>query len=209
MKHTEKKVVIPSEEEVAKYAGDGATGQKAAESAPPAAEQESESSMAAGTAQPQSAENEWKDLALRARAELSNYQKRAEKDRADSIRYANAGLVKALLPVLDNLERVVQTGTEGSGSPQALVDGAKLTLDLFNKVLREYNVEPIASGGQPFDPQVHEAMMERPSDHAERTVLQEVAKGYKLHDRVLRPARVIVSKPMPSTEAAESGNEKE
>ena len=150
------------------------------------------------------AENEWKEIALRARAELSNYQKRAEKERAESVRYANGNLLKALLPVLDNLERVVQTGTQAEGDPQTLLDGVKLTLDMLQKVLRDHDVEPIAAEGQPFDPHVHEAMMVRPSDHAEQTVLQEVGKGYKLHERVLRPARVIVSKPAPWAEAAVS-----
>lgn len=150
------------------------------------------------------AENEWKEIALRARAELSNYQKRAEKERAESVRYANGNLLKALLPVLDNLERVVQTEVQAEGTPQTLVDGVELTLDMLQKVLRDHDVEPIAAEGQPFDPHVHEAMMVRPSDHAEQTVLQEVGKGYKLHERILRPARVIVSKPAPWAEAAES-----
>jgi molecular chaperone GrpE len=157
-----------------------------------------------GTAEASAKENEWRDMALRARAELSNYQKRAEKDRADSIRFANAGILKNLLPVIDNLERVIQTGIAAEGNAQALVDGVKLTLDQFQKVLRDYQVEVIPAEGQPFDPQVHEALMERPSDHPERTVLQELAKGYKLHDRVLRPAKVIVSKPSAASGAAGS-----
>ncbi len=197
MSDGEKKVVIPSEEEVAQYGGKPAdeageqpeTGPVQQE-APP------------GEARPP--EEDWKEIALRARAELSNYQKRSEKDRAEALKYANAGLVRTLLPVLDDLERVVQAADSGEVGAQPLVEGVKMTLDLFRKVLREHGVEPIPAEGEAFDPQVHEAMMERPSDHAERTVLQEVSKGYKLHDRVLRPAKVIVSKPTPSAEAAES-----
>lgn len=190
MSDAEDQVVTPSAEEVAQYGGaDAAAGQ--ADAAAPSAE----------TPAP---ENDWKDIALRARAELSNYQRRAEKDRADSVRYANASLLKGLLPVLDNLERVVQTGTASDGNTKALLDGVKLTLEAFQKTLRDFNVEIIAAEGQPFDPQVHEAMMERPSDHPERMVLQELARGYKLYDRVLRPAKVIVSKPTETAGPADS-----
>jgi molecular chaperone GrpE len=197
MNDAEEKVVIPSAEEVAAYGG--APGGPAGNAAPPEADQAGAPPTA--PAEAGATENDWREIALRARAELSNYQKRSEKDRADSIRYANAGLLKALLPVLDNLERVIQTGTAGEAKIQALLDGVKLTLDQFQKALREYHVEMIPAEGQPFDPQVHEAMMERPSDHAERTVLQELGKGYRLYDRVLRPAKVIVSKPTAAAEA--------
>ena len=199
MNDPEEKVVIPSAEEVAQYGG-AQDGPAKDQPAPEGGQVETP----AATAEASAAENNWREIALRARAELSNFQKRSEKDRAEAIRYANAGLLKALLPVIDNLERVIQTGATAEGGSQALLDGVKLTLDLFQKVLREYQVETIVAEGQPFDPQVHEAMMERPSDHAERTVLQELAKGYRLHDRVLRPAKVIVSKPSVATEAAES-----
>jgi molecular chaperone GrpE len=200
MNDAEENVVIPSAEEVAQYGQ--APGGPAGESAVPEGGQ---AESPAGNTEATAKENEWRDMALRARAELSNYQKRAEKDRADSIRFANAGILKNLLPVIDNLERVIQTGTAAEGNAQALVDGVKLTLDQFQKVLRDYQVEVIPAEGQPFDPQVHEALMERPSDHPERTVLQELAKGYKLHDRVLRPAKVIVSKPSAAGAAGSEG----
>lgn len=200
MNDADENVVIPSAEEVAQYGG--APGGPAGESPAPEGTQPDAGAASVSEASPK--ENDWREIALRARAELSNYQKRAEKDRTDSIRYANAGVLKSLLPVIDNLERVIQTGTAAEGNTQALVDGVKLTLDQFRKVLRDYQVETIMAEGQPFDPQVHEALMERPSDHPERTVLQELAKGYKLHDRVLRPAKVIVSKPSVAAETTEN-----
>jgi molecular chaperone GrpE len=199
MNDAEENVVIPSAEEVAQYGGD-AGGPADENSAAEAAQTDTP----ANTAEASPKESDWREIALRARAELSNYQKRSEKDRADSIRYANAGILKSLLPVIDNLERVIQTAAAAEGSSQALRDGVKLTLDQFQKLLRDYQVETITAEGQPFDPQVHEAMMERPSDHAERTVLQELAKGYRLHDRVLRPAKVIVSKPSGAAEATQT-----
>jgi len=140
---------------------------------------------------------EWKDKFLRAKADLANYQRRSEKERAEALRYANAGLIRSLLPVLDNLERVIASAEEDPGNGAALLEGVKLTLESFFKVLQEANVQRIEAEGMPFDPQVHEAMMEQPSaDHSERTVLKEALKGYRLHDRVLRPSRVIVSKPV-------------
>ncbi|HOB75219.1 MAG TPA: nucleotide exchange factor GrpE [Phycisphaerae bacterium] len=198
----EEKVVIPTEEEVARYGGNQAGGAGDGE---PAGAEPAQAETTESAPEVRSPEVEWKEIALRARAELSNYQKRAEKDRAEAIRYANGGLVKDLLPVLDDLERVIQSAEETpEASAKAVVEGVKLILDMFRKVLRQYNVEAIPAEGELFDPQVHEAMMERPSDHAERVVLQELSKGYKLHDRVLRPSKVIVSKPMPAAEAAES-----
>jgi molecular chaperone GrpE len=179
MSADEKKIATPTDQEVAQYAGGG----------PPEANAEAAPVPAASEA------DEWKDKYLRARAELSNYQKRAQKDRTDSIRYAVADLARALLPVLDNLDRAVEAATGATGGTEALAEGARLTRDMFVKVLKEFDVTEIEAEGQPFDPAVHEALMEQPSDkHPNRTVLQQVAKGYRLHDRVLRPARVIVSK---------------
>jgi len=201
MTDLDENVIIPSAEEVAQYGG--TPTEPAGETAPvdPVTAQPEATGAPADTPTP---ETDWKELALRARAELSNYQKRAEKDRIEFARYANAGLLKALLPILDNLERVIQTGEKTDGNAKALLDGVQLILDQFQKTLRDYHVETIAAEDQPFDPQIHEAMMERPSDHAERVVLQELAKGYKLYDRVLRPAKVIVSKPAATTETTAS-----
>jgi len=210
MTHKKHKIEITSSEDVKKYGGDQPTdsaapaeGAQQGESAPPA---ETEGQAAAEAAPAESAEaQEWKDRCLRARAELANYQRRVEKERSDLVRYANAGLAKSLLPVLDNLERVIESGRQNPDSAAVLLEGVKMTLEHFLKALREANVERIEAEGVPFDPQVHEAMMEQPSaEHAERTVLQEVMKGYRLSDRVLRPAKVIVSKPTePADETAD------
>jgi molecular chaperone GrpE len=200
----QKRIVIPSEDEVAQYAGDhGASGEEqGGQRVAPESGQIDEKSGEV----PPPAEEEWKDKFLRARAELSNYQRRAEKDRAEALRYANAGLAKSLLPVLDNLERLVQSSADPAATVQTLGEGARLTLEGFLKALREHHVEPIDAEGQPFDPLVHEALLEQPSpDHDQRVVLQQIARGYKLHDRVLRPSRVIVSKPAatPARDVAE------
>ena len=90
----------------------------------------------------------------------------------------------------------MSSGAEPAGDAEAVVDGVKLTLDNFVKVLRDFSVTRIEAAGHAFDPAIHEAMMQQPCEaHSEPTVLQEMVKGYRLYDRVLRPARVIVSKP--------------
>jgi molecular chaperone GrpE len=196
---SEKKIVIPTDDEVAEYSGqpgadnpsnsgpdgEGATSGAAAQAQASAGEQ------------PRSEADEYKDKYLRAVAELSNYRKRAEKDREDSLRYANTGLVRSLIPVLDNLERVVASAAEHPDNTAAVVDGVKLTIQSFRKALADNNVSSIEAQGQPFDPAVHEAMMQQPSDQYDTpTVLQVLEEGFKLLDRVIRPARVIVSKPV-------------
>ncbi len=197
-----KKIVIANEGEVAEYGG--------AEGDPPAQASGADESPAEAAAQaPAAAEpverseaDEWREKYLRAKAELANYQRRAQKERAEAIRYAHAELVRALLPMLDDLERVIASGEGESAALRAVVDGAKLTRENVHKVLGQFDVVPIEAAGQPFDPAVHEAMMEQPSaEHAERMVLRVLSKGYRLHDRVLRPAKVIVSKPAPPADA--------
>jgi len=193
----EKKIVIPTDEEVAEYSGQSgpdnpSTGSPQDEGA--AAEASAQVQTPAGEESRSEAE-EYKDKYLRAIAELSNFRKRAEKDREESLRYANTGLVRSLLPVLDDLERVVASAAEHPDNTAAVVDGVKLTIQSFRKALAEHNVTSIEALGQPFDPAVHEAMMQQPSDQYDTpTVLQVLVEGFKLHDRVIRPARVIVSK---------------
>lgn len=192
----DKRIVTPTNEEVAKFGG-----QAAEAPAPPPAEGEAAAPTASSEAE------EWKNKCLRARADLSNYQKRAEKDRGETVRYAITDMAKSLLPVLDSLDRVIAAGS-GAPESQALTDGIKLTRDMLLKALRQFNVSEIEAEGKPFDPSVHEAMMERPSDeHPHHTVLQQLEKGYKLHDRVLRPARVIVSKGKEASGGGDDTNE--
>ncbi len=184
---SKKKIGISNEEDFSEFAGAQAAGQ------PVAPDRSADAAQTEGQAPPLSEAEEWKDKCLRARAELLNFQRRSEKDRSDALRYANAGLVKSLLPVLDDLERVIESTSADEGGH--LLEGVRLTRDNFTKVLQEAHVETISAAGQPFDPRIHEALMQQPSaDHPPGTVLQEVARGYKLYDRVLRPAKVIVSK---------------
>ncbi|RYD32956.1 MAG: nucleotide exchange factor GrpE [Verrucomicrobiaceae bacterium] len=143
---------------------------------------------------------QWKDAAHRAAAELDNYRKRMAREMQDSLRYANAGLLESLLPVLDNFDYGMQAAkAESEGSNLYL--GLSMVLRQIQDFLKENHVEEIVAVGAPFDPNVHEAVSQQPSGTvAEGTVLQQTRKGYKLRDRLLRPASVIVS----SGPAAES-----
>jgi molecular chaperone GrpE len=205
---SEKKIVIPSDEEMAKFSGQSKKqGDSPADSDSqadnPAAPDES---SAAPTAESSPAD-EYKDKYLRAVAELSNFRKRAQKDRQESLRYANADLVRSLIPVLDNLERVVASAEEHPENTAAIVDGVKLTVGAFRKALSDHQVNSIDAEDRPFDPSVHEAMMQQPDHRYDTpTVLQVLEEGFKLFDRVIRPARVVVSKP-PEDKTAETNDE--
>jgi molecular chaperone GrpE len=134
------------------------------------------------------------DKFLRASAELENYKKRTQKELADFRKFANESLIKELLNVADNLERAIEMPKDGSDETQ-LVEGVDLTLKELLKVFQKFDVHPIVSLGEPFDPAFHQAMMQQEvKDQPDNIVIQELQKGYIIHDRLLRPAMVVVSK---------------
>jgi molecular chaperone GrpE len=131
---------------------------------------------------------------LRQTAEIENFKKRALREKEDAIRYANESLVKELLPIVDNLERAV-SHSRASGDGGSLVEGVEMVLKGLFDVLSKYGVSQVSAVGQPFNPQLHEAMAHVESDSgAPNTVLEEHQKGYLLKDRLLRPALVTVIK---------------
>ncbi len=132
------------------------------------------------------------ELMLRAKAELENYKKRTVREMNDIRKYATESLMRELLIVVDNLERAIESSDDNAKST---LEGVNLTLDEMIKILRKYNVTPIKSIGTIFDPKIHQAMsQEETSNHPKNTVVKEFLKGYLLHDRLLRPAMVVVSK---------------
>ncbi len=134
-----------------------------------------------------------RDENLRVIAEARNQQVRALREKQDALRYAEADFARELLVVLDDLERV-QDSARTAGDVKAVAEGVRITYEHFLKVLRERRIEPLSALGERFDPTYHEALLKQPSDtYPEGTVAQEVARGWKMHDRVLRAARVIVS----------------
>ena len=135
------------------------------------------------------------DLAQRTQADFENYRKRAAKDAASAGERAKAGLVRELLPVLDNLERALATAVHDDGDSSPVVEGVRLVRADLAGVLERTGVESFDPAGQPFDPTVHEALSTRPAPEGVHpgVVVDVVEKGYRLNDTVLRPARVIVS----------------
>jgi molecular chaperone GrpE len=134
------------------------------------------------------------DRLLRVSAEFDNYKKRTRREVEDFRKYANEALIKELLSVVDNLERAVESSADASESNQ-LLEGVNLTLKEILKIFEKFNVKPIEALEKEFDPAVHQAVLQEASeDHAENTVIREFQKGYTIHDRLLRPAMVVVSK---------------
>lgn len=133
------------------------------------------------------------DLALRTRAEFDNYQKRNQKDLAIERRYAYGPLVRDLLPVIDNLERALGAAKQ-SGDAGPLATGVANVQSLFLDLLKRNGIVRIEAAGQTFDPNLHEAIMQLPSpDQEPNTIVQVVECGFQYHDRLLRPAKVVVS----------------
>jgi len=140
---------------------------------------------------------------LRTEAELDNFRKRMRKEADDLRRYQALALARDLLPALDNLDRAI-TATEGSGDVESLLQGIRMVAQQFREVFARHSIEPIAAKDQPFDPNLHEAVQQIPSaDHPPMTVLEELEPGYKLHDRVIRPSKVLVSSVPPSHASSE------
>ncbi|MEJ2154392.1 MAG: nucleotide exchange factor GrpE [Desulfobacteraceae bacterium] len=138
---------------------------------------------------------EYYDRLLRASAEFDNYKKRTTREMRDVVRYANEKLFKEIINVVDNLERAIKSAEQEGKEDDPLLQGVRLTLNEVEKILERHKVEPIKSLGETFDPNFHQAMMQQESaDHPANTVISEMQKGYKLHDRLLRPAMVVVSK---------------
>jgi molecular chaperone GrpE len=132
---------------------------------------------------------------LRLAADFDNYKKRARQEQADLVELANADLIDKLLPVVDNLHRVVESAPEGVD--ENWLKGVQLTLQQLDQVLAAQGLSVIDALGQPFDPTLHEAIgHEESDDQPEDTVITEVRKGYRLHDRVVRPALVRVARPV-------------
>jgi molecular chaperone GrpE len=145
------------------------------------------------------ADENW-DRYVRTAAEFDNFKKRAARDRDDAVRYANQSLLTRLLPVLDNFEMALTAaGGDNAGS---LRTGVNMILSQLKSVLNEAGVEEIDALGQPFNPALHEAVSQQETaDAPEGQVVQQLRKGYKLRDRLLRPAAVVVAKP-PATPGA-------
>jgi len=132
--------------------------------------------------------DQYLDALRRLKAEFENSRKRQERERSRILSMASERLVQELLPVLDNLDRALEAGGD-------IREGVQATRDQLAEVLGEEGLLPVASDGQPFDPNVHDAVMGQPSEeHEEGTIIQTFQRGYLLNGKPIRPAKVVVAK---------------
>ena len=170
----ESEVVVDAVEEAPKE------GEPAAAKAPEAEEAPSEPSSA-----------EFKDQLVRLAADFENFKKRTRREKEDIRKFANETLLKDILPALDNLNRAL-AHVEDRANP--LVQGIEMVAKQFIDILGGYGVTPVDSKGKPFDPAIHDAMGQTPSEECEPgCIADEFEKGYMIHGRLLRPAKVIVA----------------
>lgn len=138
--------------------------------------------------------SETKDRLLRLAADFDNYKKTSQREQLNTIKFANENLIANLLPIIDNLEQAVAAQV---GEKNNVVLGVEMVLKQFKDLLEKLGVEVFSAQGQMFDPARHEALGQKEDDSVpEGFVLMEYQKGYLLHQRLLRPARVMVAKPL-------------
>ena len=165
---------------------------------PPETEPEAEPEADDVTAKLQAAERQAEesyDRLLRVSAEFDNYKKRTAREMQDVVKYATEKMAKELLVVVDNLERAIEAAGAGRTEDDPMVKGIHLTLSEVLKILERHKIQPVKALGEPFDPAYHQAMMqEEVEDQPSNIVVREMQKGYTMHDRLLRPSMVVVSK---------------
>ena len=141
------------------------------------------------------------DRLLRASAEFDNFKKRSLREMEEFRKFANQSLIKEMLAVVDNLELAMNSTNGHKAIDKDLLQGLEMTHKEILKVFEKFNVKPIDAKGQPFDPTFHEAVMqEETSDSPKNTVINELQRGYLIHDRLLRPSMVVVAKPKEDNE---------
>jgi molecular chaperone GrpE len=142
------------------------------------------------------------DRLLRTAAEFDNFKKRTLKEKEDARRFAIESLLKDFLPVADNLERAIEHAAEHD--PKQVVEGVRLVQRILEAALAKHGVVGFSALGQAFDPNLHEALMQQESDAPAGTVVSEMARGYRLHDRLVRPAAVVVARPRATAAEAQA-----
>lgn len=136
------------------------------------------------------------DQMTRLAADFDNFRKRSKRETEEAVKYANEGILRALLPIMDNLERALESG----GDPTATISGVKMVSTQFSQDLRRFGLKAFDATGEKFDPKAHEAFeMVESEDYEAGTVVRAYQSGYWMHDRLLRPAMVSVAKAMPTS----------
>lgn len=136
---------------------------------------------------------QWRDRALRTQADLENFRKRSARDRADAIKYGNASIIEELLPIADNFEMGLAAATADEGS-SSIAQGLQMVHKQLNEFLANNGLKEVETDGKVFDPNLHEALSQQPSDEVpEGQIIATLRKGFMLHDRLVRAANVVVS----------------
>jgi len=162
------------------------------EAVSPASESEAQDPAAALQAEV----NKYRDQSLRAAADLENFRKRMTREKEEAVRYANMSLLEKLIPILDNFELGLQVAqTTADSSAASIAQGLSMVQRQLADFVKDHGATPVEAVGQPFDPKLHEAIGHEPSDQVpEGNVISQVRRGYKLAERLIRPASVVVSK---------------
>jgi molecular chaperone GrpE len=149
------------------------------------------------------------DRLLRVAAEFENYKKRTAREMDDLRKFANESFAKAMLPVVDSLDLAIESSRNDQQTNSSVVEGVTMTLNEIYKMFEQFGVKPFESLGKTFDPVFHQAMMQEETEaYPENTVSRELQKGYMIHDRLLRPAMVAVSKKKEESENSKIQNNK-
>jgi molecular chaperone GrpE len=181
---------FPTSDEVI-HSAQSATDEAAAE---PAERTDRSRALEAELAETKAELEKFRDLALRSTADLDNYRKRMSKEREEAIKFANSSFLERLIPVLDNFEFGLQAA-RNAPSPASILEGMSMVQKQFQDFLSSAGIEVIDATGQQFDPQLHEAISQEENEQVpEGTVIRQLRKGYKLRERLIRPANVVVSK---------------
>ena len=148
---------------------------------------------------------DYKDRWIRAAAEFDNYRKRTQREMEALIQRSTEGVVKELLPILDGVDRALVHGGESDSNSEGYRAGVQMLMEQLSRVLAARGLKEVESRGVPFDPNHHEALMQMPSDEFDAGVVSEVVeKGYRMGDRVVRPAKVVVSTGSPPGETEDT-----
>ncbi len=138
--------------------------------------------------------NKWKDVAARSQADLDNFRKRMAREKSEAIQYANRSLLEQLLPIIDNFEMGLKAANASEADSSVILTGMSMVFKQINDFLAAQGVDVIESDGKAFDPNVHEALKQEPSaDVPEGHVIYTMRRGFRMKDRVLRAANVVVS----------------
>ncbi len=186
--------MVEKEENIDKTQNPGKQGAEQVEVAAELAADETDSSEIDELEQARVSLADTTDKLLRLAAEFENYKKRMERERSLAMKYAEEQILKELLPSIDNLERAIEQGRKTNNASD-LIAGVELTYKGLMSALEKFELQPMNSIGNPFDPNVHEALAMEASDEVDpNSVLREFEKGYMYKDRLIRPAKVVVAK---------------